>query len=141
MPRHDDNKDHLNTEQKGFVKQMTARVPWFRQPLKLTEPVDGSFLKVRMARPIAPTNQADLPIIRCRSPDYLSVHAVLPFPYHILPLICRLAGQNSFAHCSSCIWQPVPLCLAAPPQILLVVRQGLQDHLVVKQVSQLDVAA
>lgn len=40
------------SDNRGGVSRMKARVPFFREKLKLVEPMSGSFLKVITDRPI-----------------------------------------------------------------------------------------
>ncbi len=52
----------------GRVSRMKARVPFFREKLKLVEPMSGSFLKVITDRPIQPCTPPSLRSEMCSTP-------------------------------------------------------------------------
>ena len=60
-----------SSDSRGRVSRMKARVPFFREKLKLVEPMSGSFLKVITDRPLQPCTPACLRSVICPTPSDL----------------------------------------------------------------------
>lgn len=56
------------SDSRGRVSRMKARVPFFREKLKLVEPMSGSFLKVTTDRPLEPCTPPVLRNKLCPTP-------------------------------------------------------------------------
>lgn len=86
---------------------LLGKIPWFRQPFKVVEPVNGTFLKVCCV---------------AREFDYSSKLGDSAVAHRVVltgPFACRLAGQSIFVHCFSCTWPPGPSFSAVPRQMFL----------------------
>lgn len=101
---------------------LLGRVPWFREPFKVVEPITGSFLKASLVF---------WPKAWLGHRDYRYLLKLLGF--------CRLYGQSTFALYFFFTWLSGPLFSAVPQPMLPVEleAQGLQAARQVRIVQNL----